>query len=160
MKAEIGIAKNSLPRLDPCVTVGSLADLVRDKLLVLFDHRIVVAPSDEALDREDRVLGVGHRLALGRLADQPLTVVGEGDNRRRRAHAFGIFDDFRRFAFHDGNARIGGAEVDADDLAHGSSSQIAAGRSGRLAPEWECQRLIRRPPIQPPGYAIRHICAA
>ena len=56
-----------------------------------------------------------------------------------------------------GDARIGGAEVDADDLAHGSSSQIAAGRPGRLAPEWECQRLIRRPPVQPPGYAIRHI---
>ncbi|MGB7703187.1 MAG: hypothetical protein WBL91_16375, partial [Pseudolabrys sp.] len=57
-------------------------------------------------------------------------------------------------------ARIGGAEVDADDLAHGSSSQIAAGRPGRLAPEWDCRRLIRRPPIQPPGYSFRRISAA
>jgi len=34
-----------------------------------------------------------------------------------------------------------------------------AGRAN-LAPESESQRLIRRPPIQPPGYAIRRIFAA
>ena len=137
-----------------------LADLVGDELLVLLDHRVVVAPADQALDREDGLFWIGDRLALGRLADEPFAVVGEGDDRRRGAHAFGVLDNFRRLAFHDGDARIGGAEVDADDLAHGSSSQIAAGRPGHLAPEWECQRLIRRPPIQPPGYAFRRVFAA
>src|SRR6185369_1675416 len=146
---DLGWRKGLAVGLDPCVAVGSLADLVRDKLLVLFDHRIVVAPSYEALDREDRLFGIGDRLALCRLTDETFAVVGERYNRRRRAHAFGVLDNFRRLAFHDGDARIGGAEVDADDLAHGSSSQIAAGRPGHLAPEWECQRLIRRPPIQP-----------
>ena len=95
-------------------------DLVGDELLVLLDHRVVVAPADQALDREDGALGIGDRLALGRLADQPLAVVGEGDDRRRGAHALGVLDDLRRLAFHHGDAGIGGAEVDADDLAHGA----------------------------------------
>src|SRR5262249_14863845 len=34
-----------------------------------------------------------------------------------------------------------------------------AGRAARR-PSRECQRLIRRPPVQPPGYAIRRIFAA
>ena len=156
LRGRIGLAV----RLDPGVAVRGPGDLVGDELLVLLDHRVVVAPADQALDREDGLFRIGDRLALGRLADETLAVVGEGDDRRRRAHAFGVLDDFRRFAFHDGDARIGGAEVDADDLAHGSSSQFAAGRPGHLAPEWECQRLIRRPPIQPPGYAFRRISAA
>src|SRR4029077_5469607 len=70
--------------------------------------------------------------------------------RRRGAHAFGVFDNFRRLAFHDGDARIGGAEVDADDLAHGSSSQMRQAGRATWRPSRECRRLIRRPPIQPP----------
>src|SRR5262249_15386391 len=72
-----------------------------------------------------------------------------GNNRRRRSHAFGVFDDFGGLAFHDGNARVGGAEVDANDLTHGSSSQIAAGWPGRLAPEWECRGSSADPRSSP-----------
>ena len=32
--------------------------------------------------------------------------------------AFRVFDDLRLPALHDGDAAVGGAEVDADDLAH------------------------------------------
>jgi hypothetical protein len=39
------------------------------------------------------VFGVGHGLALGRLADQALAILGEGDDRRRGARAFRILDD-------------------------------------------------------------------
>src|SRR6185295_7401282 len=102
---------------------------------------------------------IGDRLALGRLADETLAIVSEGDNRRRRPHAFGVLDNFRRLAFHDGNAGIGGAEVAADDLAHGSSSQFAARRPGHFAPEWESRRLNRRRPTQRPRYAFRRISA-
>jgi hypothetical protein len=49
--------------------------------------------ADQTLHREDGVVGVGHRLALGRLADQALTILGEGDDRRRGARTFRIFDD-------------------------------------------------------------------
>ena len=128
LRGRIGLAVG----LDPGVAVDCLGDLVGDELLVLLDHRIVVAAADQALDREDGLFRIGDRLALGRLADETLAVVAEGDDRRRGAHAFGVLDDFRSLAFHDGDARIGGAEVDADDLAHGSSSQFAAGRPGQF----------------------------
>ena len=81
-------------------------------------HRVVEAAADQALDREEGALGVGHRLALGGLADQALAVVGERDDRGRRARAFRILDDLGRRAFHDGDAGVGGAEVDADDFSH------------------------------------------
>jgi hypothetical protein len=86
-----------LPRLD---------DLVGDELLVLLDHRVVVAAADQALDREEGALGVGDRLALGRLADEALAVVGEGDDRRRGARAFRVLDDLRVLAVHDGDAEL------------------------------------------------------
>src|SRR3546814_14972793 len=47
---------------------------------------------------------LGDRLALGRLADQALTILGERDHRRRRARAFGIFDNLGLAAFHHRNA--------------------------------------------------------
>src|SRR4029077_8377708 len=87
-------------------------------LLVLLDHRVVVAPADQALDREERALRIGDRLTLGGLGDQSLAVVTERDDRGRRAHAFRVFDDLWRRAFHDRDTRIGGAQVGADDLTH------------------------------------------
>ena len=51
-------------------------------------HRIVERAADQALDGEEGALGIGHRLPLGRLADETLAVVREGDDRRRRARAF------------------------------------------------------------------------
>ena len=117
--------------LDPGIAIRRLGDLVGDELLVLFNHRIVVAAADQPLDCEDGLFRIGDSLALGRLANETLAVVAEGDDRRRRAHAFSVLDNFRRLAFHDGDARIGGAEVDADDLAHGFSSQLR--QAGRAA---------------------------
>ena len=157
LRGRIAACRRSSTQASP---FDALADLVGDELLVLLDHRVVVAPADQALDREDGLFRIGDRLALGRLADETLAVVGEGDDRRRGAHAFGVLDDFRGLAFHDGDARIGGAEVDADDLAHGSSSQIAAGRPGLLAPERDVRGSSADPLIQPPGYAFCRISAA
>ena len=107
--------------LDPGVAVRRLDDLVGDELLVLLDHRVVIAAADQALDREEGALRVGDRLALRRLADQPLAVAGEGDDRRRGARPFRVLDDFRVLAVHDRDARIGRAEVDTDYLSHSSS---------------------------------------
>jgi hypothetical protein len=114
--------------LDPSIAVRGAHDLVGNQLLVLFHHRVIVAAADQALDREDGALGIGDGLALGRLADQTFAVIGEGHDGGRRAHALCIFDNFRRLAFHHGDARIGGAEVDADDLAH-VSLPLVCGRS-------------------------------
>jgi hypothetical protein len=65
--------------------------------------------ADETLDGENRVFGVGDRLALGRLADEALAGLGEGDDRRGRARAFGIFENHRLAILHDGHAGVGGA---------------------------------------------------
>ena len=147
--------------LDPGVAVRRLDDLVGDERLVLLGHRVVVGAADEALDGEEGALGVGDRLALGRLADEPLAVVREGDDRRRGARAFGILDDLRRRAVHHGHAGIGGAEVDADDFTHdwdplNSRKQIARPRSSRAwAPPRLCaQRPPSGVPVSPASFAI------
>ena len=102
--------------LDARVAVAARARLIRHHLHLFVDF--VELAAHEALDREDRVLGVGDRLALGDLADQPLAGLGEGDDRRRQASAFRVGDDDRFAAFHDGDDRVGRAQVDADDFAH------------------------------------------
>src|SRR5262249_55271743 len=127
LRGRIGLAVG----LDPSVAVGSLDDLVGDELLVLLDHRVVVAAADQALHCEEGTLGVGHGLALGGLADQPLAIIAESDDRRRGAHAFRVFDDFGVLAIHYGDARVRGAEIDPYDLSHGPYIlPFAAGWSG------------------------------
>src|SRR5690606_29017352 len=56
--------------------------------------------------------------------DEPLVRIGERDHRRRRARAFRILDDLGVLALHHGNARVGGAEIDADDFAHVTVSPL------------------------------------
>src|SRR5262249_51881862 len=132
--------------------VGGAHDLVGDELLVLLHHRVVVTAADQALDREDGAFGIGDGLALGRLADESFAIIGEGDDRGRGAHALRVFDDLRRLAFHHGDARIRGAEVDTDDLAHGAHFLFVCGRSAgpfrhpiERAPAWAAGPLIRPP---------------
>jgi hypothetical protein len=100
-------------RLDPGVAIVAL-DAVGDELHVLLGQRIVETAADQALDRENRVFGIGDRLALCRLADQAFAVLRKGDDRRRRARAFDIFDNLGLAAFHHRDAAVRGAEVDPD----------------------------------------------
>jgi hypothetical protein len=60
-------------------------------------------PAHEALDREDRVLRIGHRLTLRDLPDQALAGLAEADDRRREPPAFRIRNDNGLAAFHDGD---------------------------------------------------------
>ena len=65
----------------------------------VFLHDIVLElAADQALDREQRVLGIGHGLALGALADQNFTVVGVAHDRRGGAIPLRVFDNARRIA--------------------------------------------------------------
>jgi hypothetical protein len=101
-----------------CVPVRAARYLVGDELRILLGDRVVEAAADEALHRENRIVGIGHGLALRWLSDEPFAVLGESDHRRRRARAFAVLDDLGLAAFHHGNAAVGRAQVDANDLGH------------------------------------------
>ena len=105
-------------RHDDAVALGILLDLVGDELEGALDLRIVPAAAHEALDRVDRVRRVGDRLSLGDLADQPLTGLGEGDDRRNGPSALGARDDGWLAALHHRYDGVGGSKVNADDPAH------------------------------------------
>ena len=91
--------------VDPRVPVGRPCNLVGHA--GRFGRHLVVFAAHEALDREDRVLGVRHGLPLGDLPDEPLAVLGEGHHGRRRPRAFLVHDHGRLTAFHDRYHRVG-----------------------------------------------------
>ena len=86
------------------------------------------------LDRAERAVGVGDGLALGDLADQDLAALGEGDDGRGRARSLGVGDDDRVTALEDGDDGVGGTEVDADGLGHGTVSCVLEGGDANRRP--------------------------
>ena len=136
MNAEISSGLYSRPRARIFTSpLTARDDLVRQDLARVLRLLGVVLAADEPLDREDRVHRVRDRLALGDLADQPLAVLGEADDRGRRAAALAVREDLRRGAFDDGDAAVRRAEVDAEDLAHDASLPASGSRGlARAAP--------------------------
>ena len=103
---------------DPSVAVVGAHDRERHQVDVLLNFGVVEAAADEALHGKERVLRIGHSLALGRGADEHFTVVHVGNDGRGRAGAFAVFNNLDVVAFHHGNGRIGGAKVNTNDLRH------------------------------------------
>ena len=103
---------------DPRVAVVRGHDLVGHQVDILLHLLLAELAADQALDGIDRVPRIGHRLSLGRRAHEDLAAFKVRNYRRRGARAFAVLDHLGRVAFHDGHARVRGAEVDADDLCH------------------------------------------
>ncbi len=103
---------------NPCIAIVSLDDFVGNQLLVLFDHRVIKAATDQALDGEERIFRICDCLAFGRLANKrsPSSVKATMEGVVRAPSAFSI--TFGLPAIHDCNARIGGAKVNTDYLSH------------------------------------------
>ena len=99
------------------------ADLLRGVPLAVDLVRLPVG-ADVALDRADGAVGVRHGLALGDLADEHLTALGERDDGRGGATALGVRDDVGLAALEDGDGAVRGAEVDADCTGHGGVSLV------------------------------------
>ncbi|MNK62765.1 NAD-specific glutamate dehydrogenase [compost metagenome] len=95
-----------------------LLDLVGHLRLGFLDLGFVELVADEALDRVDGVLGVGDGLTLGDLPDQTLAGLGEPDDRRGQTGPLSIRDDGGLTPLHHRDDRVGGAQVDPDDLTH------------------------------------------
>ena len=106
-------------------------DLVGNAL-GLFGH-LGDPAAHEPLDREDGVLRIGDCLTLGDLTDEPLAVLREPDDRRRRPTAFGVGDDDGIAAFHDRDDRVRRTEVDTDDLDAMITAPFPLKFSDRLA---------------------------
>jgi hypothetical protein len=108
----------ALAALHPRIAVVGFDDLVGHHADVLLGHRIFELAPDQALDGEVGVFRVRDRLALGGLSDQPLTVLGEGNDRGGGSSTFRVLKNLRLSAFHDGDARVRRAKVDADNFSH------------------------------------------
>ena len=102
----------------PGIAIVGLDDFERHQTDIFLDFLFLEAAPDQAFDREQRILGVRDRLPFGWRANENFAIFSVGDDGRRRACAFRIFNYLRCAAFHDGDATIGGAEVDADGLSH------------------------------------------
>ncbi len=71
--------------LDPGVAVGGAPRSYRERASCPSPPSGRGAPADQALDRENSALRLADRLALGRLADEPLATVGSDNGRRGAA---------------------------------------------------------------------------
>src|SRR5262249_33553661 len=99
---------------------------------------------DEPLGRVDGIRRVGDGLTLRRLAYQALAAGREADDRRRGSRALGVGDDAhvdlaRGAGLDDGDAGVGGSEVDPDDFGHSVRPSIrrrARSRRSRWTEAW------------------------
>jgi hypothetical protein len=122
--------------LEPGITVGVLDDLVGDLLDVLLDLGVGELAADETLGSEEGVLGVDNSLALGGNTDKALALLCETDDGRCCAatcdeladervgggwddgwRTLRVFDDLRDLALHNGDGRVGCAQIDTDHRA-------------------------------------------
>ena len=102
----------------PGVAIVGTHDVERHQVDVFLHFAFFKTATNQAFDGKQGVFGVGHGLTARGGADQHFAFVGVGDHGRRGARAFGVFDDFRLAAFHDGDAAIGGAQVNTNDFRH------------------------------------------
>ena len=97
-------------------TIALLDNLVRHDVKVTLDFFVVKFATDQTFDAIDGILGVGDALALSNLAHQAVAFLGDGNNGRRGAVAFGISNHFRLASHHVGKSRVGGAKVNSNDF--------------------------------------------
>ena len=83
-----------------------------------FFANFVIAPSHEALDRINRILRVGYRLAFGYLPDQPFAGFSKTHYGGSGPSPFFVRNDLGLSTFHHRHAGIGGAEIDSNNFSH------------------------------------------
>ena len=84
--------------LDEGIAVVRLDDAVGDAFRLILYFRVLA--TNQALGGENRVLGIGNRLAFRGLSHQSLACLSKGDDGWRRASALSIWNDDRLIAVH------------------------------------------------------------
>ena len=94
-------------------------------------RRIINEPTAAALafDRKQCIGGIGHGLTLCGLPDEDLSFIRIGDNRWRGARTLRVLDHLGLAALQNGNAGVGGSQIDADNFSHCVSLQLPNSRS-------------------------------
>ena len=144
-----------VPQLDLDVFGRPPGDLVGDHLLFAGDLRVPAA--HEPLDRVDGSPGVRHRLPLGRISHEHISLVGEGDDAGCQAIAFEVGDDLRLTPLHDRDHGVGGPQVDSDDCFSASSHE---GPPPRFQGFPRCGFADRRAEFDPPTLAGHQVASS
>ena len=105
-RAELGRRVGLVAHPDARVAVGCGVDLVGQDLEVTLHFGVVEAAAHQALDREHGVIRVRHALTLRHLPDEPLAVLRDRDDGRRRPAALGVGHHDGLAAFHYPDAAI------------------------------------------------------
>ena len=103
------------------VPVAGLGHFVRQSLGRFLHLTAAELPTDQPLDRKDRMLWIRDGLAFRDLPDEALPLVGDGDDGGSCPASLGVGDHHGVPAAHDGNAGVRRAQVNSNDLTHGSS---------------------------------------
>ena len=118
--ADLGGGQLLVTHLYPGVAVVGLDDLEGHQVDVLLHLGFGELAADQALGSVNGVLGVGDGLALGGCAHQDFAVFLIGDDGGGGTGAFAVFDHAGVVTLHDGDAAVGGAQVNTDDFSHNS----------------------------------------
>jgi len=92
------------------------------------------------------------------VADQAVAVFGEADDGGRQIRAVLVRDDFDFLAFHDGDHRVRGAQIDADDLAHRILLRVRNTRKGWGARERQGGARLPSPAVSHRRRKLRRFC--
>ena len=102
----------------PSVAVFGFHDFEGHQIDVFLHFFVFKFVADQAFYRVDGVFRVGNSLAFGRCAHEDFAAVQIGDNGGSGACAFGVFDYFSLAVFGNGQAGIGGTQIDTDNFCH------------------------------------------
>ena len=86
--------------------------------LVILHFLVAELTANQPLECEHRVRRVDDCLSLSGKADKALAVLRERDDGGCCPCAFGVLDDARRLALHDGDTRVGRTQVDTDNRTY------------------------------------------
>jgi len=82
-------------------------------------HLLVVElPTNQTLEGKDGVLRVHNCLSFSRQSNKTLAMLGERDDGGRCPCSFRVLDDAGSLALHDGDARVGRSQVNADNRTY------------------------------------------